>query len=50
MTSKIVKEDLLAEMKVALADEFVATVEEKSEGLTLRFPNGQTFEIFVKEA
>ncbi len=49
MTNKIAKEDVLMEMKVALADEFVATVEEKEGGLSLRFANGQTFQISVKE-
>ncbi len=49
MTKKIEVQELLAEMKVALADEFVAEVKEENGGLSLRFAGGQTFLVKVEE-
>ncbi len=49
MTKKIEVQDLLTEMKVALADEFVAEVKQEERGLTLRFASGQTFLVKVEE-
>ncbi len=49
MEQKITTQELLAEMKVALADEFVAEVTQEEDGLTIRFLKGQTFRIRVEE-
>ncbi len=49
MAKKIEVRELLTEMKVALADEFVAEVTEEENGLLLRFVSGQTFRVKVEE-
>ncbi len=49
MQEKITKQELLTEMKVALEDEFVASVTEEEDGIALRFLNGQKFRLSVEE-
>ncbi len=49
MTKKIEVQALLEEIKVALADEFVAEIVREEEGLTLRFAGGQAFRLKVEE-
>ena len=46
---KIVKEELIEEIKAALKDEFVAKISNDKSGITLQFLNGQSFEVTVKE-
>ncbi len=50
MTKKIEVKELLAEMKVALGDEFVAEITEEESALVLRFVGGQAFRVKVEEA
>ncbi|MBQ3019235.1 MAG: hypothetical protein IJD77_01435 [Clostridia bacterium] len=46
---KIEKENLVAELKEALSDVFVAKIVEKEESLQMEFLNGQVFELLIKE-
>lgn len=46
---KIGKEDLVLEIKEALADIYVAEITEENGALHLRFLNGQNFSLCVKE-
>ncbi len=43
------KEELLLEIACALKDCFVATVEEKEDGIRLSFPGGQAFVLRLEE-
>ena len=46
---KIVKEQLMEEMKAALKEVFVAKLFDSESGITLQFLNGQSFEVSIKE-
>ena len=46
---KILKEELMEEIKIALKDELVAKVIDGENGLVLQFLNGQTFTVVVNE-
>ena len=46
---KIEKENLVAELKEALSDVFVAKIVGKEETLQMEFLNGQVFELLIKE-
>lgn len=46
---RIVERDLLLDIKCLLRDYYVATFDEEGARLTLRFNNGQTFVLEIKE-
>ncbi|MBQ7912694.1 MAG: hypothetical protein IJ308_02990 [Clostridia bacterium] len=47
--ARVAKEELLAEIKTALNDYFVAQIKEEEDGILLRFLNGQQFILQVTE-
>ncbi len=49
MNEKIEKIDLLSELKIVLADEFVAELKQEEDALVLRFVGGQAFRLTVEE-
>ena len=46
---KIKKEFLLQEIRIAIKDIFIAEVHRCKDGINLRFPNGQAFELSLWE-
>lgn len=46
---KIVKEELIEEIKAALKDEFIAKICKNENGIVLQFLNGQSFAVVVNE-
>lgn len=46
---RIAADALLAEIKIAIKDTFIAAVRKSEDGLQIKFPNGQTFTLALWE-
>lgn len=46
---RIAADALLAEIKIAIKDTFIAAVRKSGDGLQIKFPNGQTFTLALWE-